>query len=114
MALNQEDKEGKDVLGEDDIYDPLLDDLDIATLMQEEDADGIVEALENPAHKTEGKVVTQEKPGIPGGVQDSDRSCHERSTSTVTSGPFLGVKNTCNRTYETSECQDHELFLLIT
>ena len=86
MALNQQDKEGKDVLGEDDIYDPLLDDLDLATLMQEEDEDGFVEALENPAHETEGEVATREKPGIPGVVQDGDRSRHERSTSTIIFG----------------------------
>ena len=86
MPLNQQDKECKDVLGEDDIYDPLLDDLDLATLMQEEDEDGFVEALENPTHEAEGEVATQEKPGIPGVVRDGDRSRHERSTSTLTSG----------------------------
>ena len=53
-------------------------------MMEEEDEDGIVEAQENPAHETEGEVATWEKPGIPGGVQDVDRSRHERSTSTVT------------------------------
>ena len=51
-------------MGEDEIYDPLLDDIDIATLM--EDDDGIDEVQENPAHETEGEVATREKPGIPG------------------------------------------------
>ena len=79
MALNQEDKEGRDVLGEDDIYDPILDDLDMVILMEEEDEGGIVEAQENHAHETEGEVATREKPGIPGRVQNGDSSHHEQS-----------------------------------
>ena len=72
------------LLGEDEIYDPLLDDIDIATLM--EDENGIDEAQENPAHETEGEVATREKLGTPGEVHDGHRSRHERSAFTVTFG----------------------------
>ena len=83
MAVNQE-REGKDVLEDgDDIYDPLLDDLDLETLMEDEDC-GIGRVEEDPAHETQEDVATWEKPGTPGGVRDGDHSRHERSASIVT------------------------------
>ena len=83
MAVNQE-REGKDVLEDgDDIYDPLLDDLDLDTLMEDEDC-GIGGVEEDPAYETQENVATRKKPGIPGGVRDGDRSHHERSASIVT------------------------------
>ena len=48
MAVNQE-REGWDVLeDEDGMYDPLLDDLDLETLMEDEDYSASVEE-EDPA-----------------------------------------------------------------
>ena len=51
--------------------------------MEDEDcAIGVAE--EDPAHKTKEDVVTQEKPGTPGGERDDDRSRHELSASIIT------------------------------
>ena len=75
MAKNHE-REGKDILedGNDTcMYDPLLDDLDLETLMEDEDC-GIGGAEEDPAHKMQEDVVTREKPGTPGGERDGNRS----------------------------------------
>ena len=67
------------------MYHPLLDDLDLETLMKDEDC-GIGGAEEDPAHKTQEDVATREKPGTPGGERDGDRSCHKRSASIITPG----------------------------
>ena len=77
---------------EDDMYDPLLDDLDLETLMENEDC-RIGGAEEDPAHKTQEDVVTWEKPGIPGGERDGDRSHHERSASIITTGATCATPN---------------------
>ena len=70
---------------EDCIYDLLLDDLDLETLMEVVDSSAGVEE-EDSAHETQGNVVTWEKPGTPGVVQDGDRSHHDRSASAITLG----------------------------
>ena len=80
MAENHERK-GKDVLEDgDDMYDTLLDGLDLETLMEDEDC-GMGGEEEDSSHKTQEDVATREKPGTPGGERDGNRSRHERSAS---------------------------------
>ena len=74
------------------MYDPLLDDLDLETLMEDEDC-GIGRAEEDPAHKTQEDEATREKPGTPGGECDGDRSRHERSASIITPGATCATPN---------------------
>ena len=62
----------------------MLDDLDLKTLMEDEDEFldfevGVEE--EDPAHETRATVATREKPGTPGVVHTDDRSRHERIAS---------------------------------
>ena len=83
MAVNQE-REGRDVSeDEDGIYLLLLDDLDLETLMEDENCSASVEE-EAPAHETHGNVETQEKPGTPGVVHDGNRLRHEQSAPVTT------------------------------
>ena len=70
---------------EGSMYDPLLDNIDLETLMEEGDefldpVAGMVEE-EDPAHETRGDVATRQKPGTPGAVPNEDRSRHQRSAS---------------------------------
>ena len=76
MALNQE-REGWDVLeDEDGIYDLLLEDIDVETLMEDVDC-GAGVAEEDPANETQVNVSTREKPGTIEVVEDCDCLCHK-------------------------------------
>ena len=62
----------------------MLDDLELTTLMEDEDEFldcevGVEE--EDPGHDTRGTVATREKPGTPGVVHTDDRSRHEQIAS---------------------------------
>ena len=56
----------------DEYYDPLLNNIDMAALMEDMDSEsGSYNRLrgvdkKDPAHETEGTIVTLESPGIPG------------------------------------------------
>ena len=92
MAVNQE-RVGRDVLeDEEGTYDPLLDDLDLETLMEDVGC-GAGKEEEDPAHETQGNVATWKKPGNPGVVHDGNCSRHEPSAF-VTTGAITATLNT--------------------
>ena len=101
-----------------ELYDPLLDDLDTDTLMKGNmDSESVSKnrvwgvKVENPTQKKQGTMVTQERPGTqgkykvagvcttnksfydywetPGEVQSSGCSCHEQAVSMTTGVSFI-------------------------
>ena len=75
-------------MGDEDImYEPLLDDIDVEMLMNEDDFEidtGSQDGLqgvkqEDPVLKDEGMVEARERPGTSGEEQVDIRSCDERT-----------------------------------
>ena len=77
---------------DDEHFDLLLDDVDMATLV-EEDVDresgsqnGLrrVDVQDPSLHEKEGTMATRERPGTPGEAQSSGYSRHEQTVSITT------------------------------
>ena len=84
--------EAQDVIEEDDKhFDPLLDNVVMATLMEEDvhSESGSQNGLrgldvEDPSHEKEGTMATRERPGTPGEAHSSRCSSHEQTISITT------------------------------
>ena len=76
---------------DDEHFDPLLNYVDLATLMEEDmDSDsgshnglrGV--GVEDPSHEKEGPMATRERPGTPGEEHSSRGSSHKQAISITT------------------------------
>ena len=71
--------------GGDEMYEPLLDDIDVETLMEEDDLEietGSRDELqgmqqEHPALRDQGKLAARERPGVSGEAQVDGHSRHK-------------------------------------
>ena len=73
----------------DEYYNPLLDDIDMATLMEDVDSEsGSQNGLqgvnvEDPAHEKEGAMAMQKRPGTPREAH-STRCLYQKQTVSIT------------------------------